>query len=175
MLFSRKNILDVIQEEIHNLLSSSGEANIGEGFNPYRKVKDGTFGKGEAGEVYTLTKKGAKAAKVHPKFVKRGVVKDYVKSDANATVVKPTGDEGKAPAGRKDFPEGENIKPRKFVSKYAKDYQNEEVTMMGTEPEEEVIGNEIMNLSINQLVSIITSAIQSAEIARQGIRRKSKG
>lgn len=77
----------------------------------------------KAGNVYSLSKKGAKSAGVDKKFVKRGTLtKSKPRGDVPVTKTLFGVNSQKDPAGRIRIPSGEKIPPKISVSKYPKRY-----------------------------------------------------
>ena len=88
----------------------------------------GHFADCEAGSTYSLSKSGAKKAKVSDKFIGRGKVTKRIKKDDGSYVLNSkaglnTSD--KKQGGRKKFPDGSDISPKYSVSKYPKTYTEE--------------------------------------------------
>tara|TARA_R110002126_G_scaffold195634_3_gene343406 strand:- start:18 stop:761 length:744 start_codon:yes stop_codon:yes gene_type:complete len=88
----------------------------------------GHFSDCEAGSTYSLSKSGAKKAKVSDKFIGRGKVTKRVKKEDDSYVLNSkaglnTSD--KKQGGRKKFPDGSDISPKYSVSKYPKTYTEE--------------------------------------------------
>jgi hypothetical protein len=119
MKISEKTIREIILEEINQYLSEVNQCH-----NP----ETGFFDYCEKGNVYSLSKKGAKKAGVDKKYVSRGVVSsDKKKADGTRKMTSKFGmnSSKKKSAGRIDMPKGDNIAPRYSVSKYPKKYQEQ--------------------------------------------------
>lgn len=88
----------------------------------------GHFSKCEPGATYSLSKSGAKKAKVSDKFVGRGTITSKVKNDDGSySITSKMGlnTSDKKQGGRKKFPDGKDMSPRYSVSKYPKPYTEE--------------------------------------------------
>jgi len=156
LIISKSRLIQIIKEELNQVLLEA---------NPYHD-DEGKFQKqeklGNSKTTYSLSSSGAARSGVkNKKLIKRGVVKNYVPSDTERTTVKPTGDKGKAPAGRKRMNSGEDIDPKLSVGNYPEPYK-EELEMLDNEPQAELRTNELVNLSVKDLLHLINKCVSVA-------------
>jgi len=161
MIISKSRLVKIIKEELGEVLD---EANV------YHDPKTGRF-TSEPGEgsIYALSQSGADRSGISREFVGRGKVSKYTKSDLKKTNIKDTGDTDARPAGRKKMKQGKDINPKYKVGNYPEMYQEE---MLGTEPHEELQNNEMLQLSIADLLRIINRAIAGDDTGLKSIGPK---
>lgn len=150
-VISKRYLERVIKEELDKILREEPYVRtlVPEGFNPYRDPETGHFAGPKAGNVYSLSKDGARRAGVSSRYVKRGTVTSPVASDAARTQVKPTGDSDSEPAGRQKHDSGKPVTPKRMVSQYPELYKEEEEGgMLPTEP--------IAELQMNELIALVS-------------------
>lgn len=148
-VISKSILEELIKEELTKVLNkrSSITTLVPEGMNPYRDPETGHFAGPEPGNVYSLSRDGAKRAGVSDRFVKRGTVTSATPGDAAATKVKATGDSQARPAGRQKHDSGKPVSPKRMVSRYPELYKEEEGgVMLPSEPIAELQMNELITL-----------------------------
>jgi hypothetical protein len=168
MLISKERLTKIIKEELDQVLSERSNnipVDLDE-VNLYHDPDTGRFASKEdigSGTIYSLTDKGRKSGGVHNKqLVKRGKVVNYSAGDAARTKVAATGDVGTdKPAGRKKMTKGDDITPKFKVGSYPQKY--EETQMLDSEPEQELLSNEILSMNDNQLLKLINRVIAQLE------------
>jgi len=123
MKIRKDRLAEIIRETLNEFLS--------EGASLCHDSK-GHFTDCDAGSTYSLSQSGAKRAGVDKKYVSRGTVTKKVKRPDGTYVVRSkmglnTSDSEKQ-GGRAKFPKGKPISPKRYVSKYPKQYYKEEKT-----------------------------------------------
>jgi len=119
MKISERQLKNIILEEIKEYLS--------EGASLCHNHK-GHFAKCEDGNTYSLSAKGAKAAKVDKKYISRGTVtSDKRKKDGTVKMRAKFGvnSSDKKSGGRIKMPSGDDIPPRYSVSNYPEKYEEQ--------------------------------------------------
>jgi hypothetical protein len=160
MIISKSRLINIIKEELGQVLE---EANV------YHDPKTGRFsGDPGNGSIYSLSQRGAAKSGIDQEFAGRGTVSKYEKSNLKKTKIKDTPDTDEKPAGRKKMKAGKDISPKYKVGNYPELYKEED--MLGTEPMEELNNNEMLNLSLADLLRIINRAIAGDDMPLKSIR-----